>query len=230
MPNAAGSGAVMRTTAQAQAGFTLVEMLLTIAILGIVMTIVSTFLNSTWTLADQTRASNEMQMNLRSAMEMISTDLFSAGSRGVQFTCDQASVIPALASARPAARRHTLTVRYCDPYTVNTPVVVTYNVQADAASGNLLTLYRNGTPAIPGIVGLELEFSCAPTPCTSDPTVSTFNPTLVRSVTIRMAAQSTRRARGVTSTYTFNGTPLAAEPGFYYEYVRQDVSPRSLGN
>jgi prepilin-type N-terminal cleavage/methylation domain-containing protein len=225
----------MMRTAKAQQGLTVVELLIVAAILGIVLAIATNYLITSWTLANQTTARNEMQMNLRAAMEMISTDLYNAGSSGVQFDCAPATVTPALTSTRPADRNHTLTVRYCDPYTANTPVVVTYALQQDPDNGNLMTLYRtrapgNSEPAIPGIVGFELEFVCAPTPCTDNPTAVGFNTAQVRSVIIRLAAQSTRPARGVNSTYTFDNVTLTAVPGYYYEYAQQAVSPRSLGN
>ena len=213
-----------------QAGFTFIEMLVTLAILSIVLGIVSSFLISSMRLTEQTEARNEMQVNLRAAMEMVSTDLYSAGSEGVAFECAFNWVVtPAVASTRPAARDHSLTVRYCDPYTgaANT---VSYSVDPDPGNDNLLTLFRNNVAAIPGVLAFELEFTCAPTPCENNPTAAGFNPDLVRSVTVKLTAQSTRRAQGANSTCTFDGGSCTSKPGFYYEYAEQAVSLPNLGN
>ena len=241
----------MRGMVTRRSGFTVVEMLITLGILGIVIGIITTFLFSQWRLADQVEARNEMQVNLRAAMELVSTELYSAGSEGIAFECAIDWVNkPALVSTRPASRQHTLTVRYCDPYTGN-PVGIFYDLRADSSNGNIQTLYRahdtntnddtaaTSQAAIPGIVALELEFQCDPTGATPtsgapdytcQPTSGSFNPEDVLSVTIKLAARSVRKTRGVESTYTFDGQALTSESGYYYEYAEQAVSPPNLRN
>lgn len=223
-----------RRSIQSQAGFSLIELLISMAILSVILGIVGNYLTTQWRLADQTEARNEMQVNLRSAMEMIAGDLYNAGSVGVANPCTPAT--PALATTAPTARGHTLAVRYCDTYKV-APKEVSYEIMADASNANLKTLFRNGTPAIPGIIGFELSLTCKPgtasVTSSSDPTCKTaFSPTDVISATIRLAAQSPRRAPQVSSTYTFAGTAVGGadqQDGFYYEYAEQSVRTPNLG-
>lgn len=220
--------------AAAQAGFSLVELLISMAILGVILGIVGNYLTAQWRLADQTEARNEMQVNLRSAMEMVSGDLYNAGSVGVAKPCTPAT--PALEAVSTSARSHTLTVRYCDTYKV-APKVVTYAVQADPDNANLKTLFRNGTPAIPGIIGLEVVLTCKPgtSSVTSlvNPTCKTgFSPADVLSGTLKLAAQSPRKARQVSMVYTFAGTAVGGadqQDGYYYEYAEQSVRTPNLG-
>ena len=217
---------------RAHSGMTLVETLVAIGILTLVTGIITTFLTAQWRLADQTEARNEMQVNLRSALEMISTDLNSAGSQGVQASCNSDSVKPALeVGGNP--RKHKLTVRYCDPYKNSpTPQTISYELRRDDNNSNVWTLYRkvddaNFQPAVPGIRAFELDFACTP----SVPTCGATNPGGVLSATVKLTGQSVHKTRGVSSPFMFDGSRFTnqEEAGHYYEYAEQTVSPPNLG-
>ena len=225
-------------------GMTLVETLVALGILTLVTGIITTFLTAQWRLADQTEARNEMQVNLRSALELISTDLKSAGSRGVQASCTSESVKPALGvdTSPPrlpyynATRRHTLVIKYCDPYkNPPTPQRVAYELRRDSDNNRVWTLYRkvDGAgyqPAVPGIRAFELQLTCTPGTTICDVRDPNFVPGDVLSVTVKLTAQSVHKTRGVSSPFMFDGNRVTnqEEAGYYYEYAEQTVSPPNL--
>ena len=212
-------------------GMTLVETLVALGILTLVTGIITTFLTAQWRLADQTEARNEMQVNLRSALEMISADLNSAGSQGVQASCNSESVKPAL-EVSGNTRKHKLTVRYCDPYKASpTPQIISYELRRDNNNNNIWTLYRkvddaNFQPAVPGVRAFELDFTCTP----SAPICDATNPSDVLSATVKLTGQSVHKTRGVSSPFMFGGSRITnqEEAGYYYEYAEQTVSPPNL--
>ncbi len=232
-------------------GMTLVETLVALGILTLVTGIITTFLTAQWRLADQTEARNEMQVNLRSALEMISADLNIAGSQGVEAACNVGDVTPALwvNTSRPyynVKRRHTLFIRYCDTYArpETTPedrsVEVAYELRKDTENDNVWALYRRERKgadsgarydsAVPGVRAFELSFTCTPDAPTCNATDSLFDPSDVLSVTVKLTAQSVHKTRGVSSPFMFDGNRVTnqEEAGYYYEYAEQTVSPPNL--
>ena len=237
---------------RAHSGMTLVETLVAVGILTLVTGIITTFLTAQWRLADQTEARNEMQVNLRSALEMVSADLNSAGSQGVQATCDTGDVTPSLKidNTRPsykATRRHTLVVRYCDPYDASGApsrdrfIEVFYELRKDEENNNVWALYRRERKgadskarfdsAVPGIRAFEVHLTCTPGTTICDATNPLFDPRDVLSATIKLTGQSVHKTRGVSSPFMFDGSriPNQEEAGYYYEYAEQTVSPPNLG-
>ena len=213
----------------AHSGFTVVELLITLGIFVVVLGIAGQVFVSQVRLAEQTEARNDMQVNLRAAMEMLTNDLYSAGSEGVSVSCTLTAA--SLASTRPSAQKHTVTSRYCDPYTGNSNTVA-YELRPDANNGNLSTLYRRFNaapiaPAIPGIVAMAFDFTCD-VGAVCNPTAVGFDPNTVTSVTVKLTAQSSFGARGATSTCTFDGTPCTTKANYYYEYAEQTISPPNL--
>lgn len=225
-------------------GLTVIELVISGVILVVILTIVGDFLISSLNLTDETEARNEMQVNIRSAMEMVHQDVFSAGSEGVLTPCavnyndaSEPGYEKPLEVTDKTAQDFILTVRYCDPYenpaAANT---ITYEINSDTANNNLPTLFRtvnggNAVPAVPGIIGFELDFYCAPTAALCDPTDAAFDPETVLSVTIKLAAQSTWKTRRVNQTCKFSldgSTTCSSAPGYYYEYAEQSVSPPNL--
>ena len=225
-------------------GMTLVETLVALGILTLVTGIITTFLTAQWRLADQTEARNEMQVNLRSALELISADLNSAGSQGVQASCSSDSVKPAFKvdTSPPrlpyynATRKHNLVVKYCDPYKNSpTPQTIAYELRRDSNNNNVWTLYRkvdgaDYQPAVPGIRAFEIDLTCTPGTTICDATDPNFDPGAVLSVTVKLTGQSVHKTRGVSSPFMFGGSRITnqEEAGYYYEYAEQTISPPNL--
>ena len=205
-----------RISNKAQAGFTVIELAISAAVLGVIISMISAFLTSSLHVNELNVARGELNSNLSLAMELITSEIYSAGSIGVdadgtENTCNLDDVNSA---AEPAfsvdsipdttVPRHEFTIRYCDPYT-RTAQKVSYKVEADSDNNNLLTLKRNKseltngdfpagsyTPMIPGIVGLELDLECKPTDTTDcDPIDSDFKYSDILAVTVKIAAQTT---------------------------------------
>ena len=226
--------------ANRQKGFTVIELILSAIILVIILTIVGDFLISSLRLTEQTEARNEMQVNLRSAMEMVYQDLFSSGANGVDGACeiDFATVSP-FGADLSATRDHSFLVRYCDPYT-DEQLVIEYEVNPDSSNGGLPTLFRKrsvGTasdanaatlPAVPGIAAFELELFCDTPATVCDPSDAAFDAKQLVSIKIKMTAQSTWKSRGANNTCTFGGTTCPSQAGYHYEYAEQGVSPPNL--
>ncbi len=150
---------------RAEAGFTLVELMVVMAILGTITSIITAFLGSSLRLNELNVARSELRSNLTVAIELITTDLYSAGSVGVsadatsgiegvvgtcnEFDVDAPDATPskdrsAFKLDSDTTRLHEFTVRYCDPYTSpRRAVAVSYKLQQDSSNNNLWTLYRN---------------------------------------------------------------------------------------
>ncbi len=208
-----------------QAGSTLVELIVSAAILGSILAIISAFLTSSLHLNELNLARSELRQNLSLAMELITAELNSAGSTGVSSdagagiegvlgTCNLSDVDAPdadatkdrssfkLDSATP--QLNAFTIRYCDPYTTpRRAMAVSYKLQQD---NNLWTLYRNertvgtaGTfePIVAGIRWLELEFQCKPpnSVCNPAPTSPLFDYHEILAITVKIAAQTTYKVK-----------------------------------
>lgn len=231
---------------KAQAGFSVIELMVSVAILAVITSVVLVFLNSSMKLSDLNNARSEVTSSLNLAMELITTELYSAGSIGVdtdgsQSICAKSDLTPAFqADDLTTTRNHKFTIRYCDPYS-RAAKVVSYKLNKDTNNNNLSTLYRNERPvgqtgsfqpSIAGIVGLELEFFCKPsTNC--DPTSIGFLEVNLLSIVVKVAAQSTFLIKSAKQeTYSFglvgDAEEVTAQKGYLYDYSEQLVRPVNL--
>ncbi len=216
----------------AQAGFTVAELMVSTAIIAVITTIIASFLSSSLKLNELNVARGELRSNISLAMELLTTELYSAGSIGVsadgiEETCDieyvNSATYPAFSLESATARLYEFTVRYCDPYDKvgdqRVALEVSYKIEADSDNGNLLTLKRsknklvNGSfetnsyvPMVPGIVGLELEFECkfSTTDADCNP-ISGGDYKNILAITVKIAAQTTSKAKEADQeTYYFS--------------------------
>ncbi len=235
-----------------EAGFSVVELMISAAILAVITAIIVAFLTNSLRVNELNIARSELQGNLNLAMQLITSELFSAGSIGVAMDnsediCNTRDVNsaaePAFELNKSAARHHEFTVRYCDSYPREAKKV-SYKIQADKTNNNLSTLKRNERglsngnfprgsfqSTIPGIVGLELEFKCKPTDVTGcDPSSGSFNYRDILAITVKIAAQSPFKARNANQDKYYFGLKgssgalqLKAEKGYLYDYAEQTV-------
>ncbi len=245
--------------ARLETGFSVVEFIIATAILAIIITVIFVFLTSSLHVSELNTAHSELRSNISLAIELIASELYSAGSIGVAtekngITCDWHDVNsprePAFKLDDNTTRLHAFTVRYCDPYTRKAKKI-SYKVQSDRTNNNLLTLKRNERgidsngsfpkgsfqAVIPGIVGLELELQCKPTDTTScNPISKEFNYKNILAITIKIAAQTPFKARKANQDKYFFGlesdsdsVELVAEQGYLYEYTEQTIHLINLG-
>jgi type II secretory pathway pseudopilin PulG len=205
-------------------GFTVVEFLVAAVVFVIVTGLAGTYLVAQLGYTQRIQARNEMQANLRSAMEMVTTDLFNAGSAGVGVPCTWSG--PSLALDLDRDYAHEITeLRYCSPYGTG-PVTTSYRLDDD---GGVPSLYRGAGPAVPAIVAMEFEVVCADGAC--DPSNLTDRVLFVRG---RMLARTVRPMRGASAAgLMFGGvaaTSLQQAPsGFMYEVSERRVVLPNLG-
>ena len=148
---------------KAQAGFTVVELMVSAAILAVVTSMIASFLTSSLRLNELNVARSELSSNLTLAMELLTTEIYSAGSIGVnadgnEVVCDSEYVNNTTDSAFSAFSvsepddttpipRYEFTIRYCDPYITvageRMAQEVSYKIEADSSNNNLLTLMRS---------------------------------------------------------------------------------------
>ncbi len=234
------------------AGFSVVELMISTAILAVITTVIVVFLTSSLRVNELNAARSALRGNLTLAMELITSELYNAGSIGVdtgkgEATCNQNDVNspaePAFSLDADTVRFHEFTVRYCDPY-AREAKKISYKVQADSTNNNLLSLKRNERglnngsfpkgsfqPTIPGIVGLELELQCKPDDNTGcNPTSNNFDYRNTLAITVKIAAQTPFKARNANQKKYFFGLEgqadsieLMAEQGYLYEYAEQTV-------
>lgn len=154
----------------------------------------------------RTQAIANAQANLRMAMEIVTADLFNAGSRGVALPC--AWTGNALRVGTGTSFRDVITeLRFCSSYG-DGAVNATYRIQNDPANGNVPTLWRAGAPAVPGIVAFEIDLDCAPSGtlpgCVDAGTNAVF-------ATFRLIARSLEPLRGYESPdVAFGGADMAS--------------------
>ena len=235
-----------------EAGFSVVELMISTAILAVITAVIVVFLTSSLRVNELNAARSALRSNLTLAMELITSELYNAGSIGVdtgkgEITCNKNDVNslaePAFALDADTTRFHEFTVRYCDPY-AREAKKVSYKVQADKTNNNLLTLKRNERglnngsfpsgsfqSTIPGIVGLELELQCKPDDNTGcNPASNGFDYRNILAITVKIAAQTPFKAKNAQQKKYFFGLEgeadsmeLVAEQGYLYEYAEQTV-------
>ena len=166
-------------------GFTIVELMVSTIILAIVTSIIAAYLVSSIRVNELNLARSDLRGNLTVAMELITSDLYSAGSIGVSTNttelCDPQLVNdttePAFKLDSGDPLSHEFTVRYCDPYTRDAKRD-SYKLDVSTGTGNLLNLKleeatHDGSawkskggfqPTIPGIIAVELDLQCKPNP------------------------------------------------------------------
>ena len=240
----------------AQAGFTVIELMISTAVLGIITSIIASFLTSSLKLNELNVARGELRSNISLAIELLTTEIYSAGSIGVsaddtEETCDaeyvNSATNPAFSLESATERLYEFTVRYCDPYEKvgdqRVALEVSYKIEADSDNGNLLTLKRKKNKLVgnsfetnsyvsmvPGIVGLELEFECKFNTDCNPLNGGDYNEILA--VTVKIAAQTTFETKEADQeTYYFsldNSEPLDATEGYLYDYAEQTVRPVNL--
>ncbi len=234
-----------------EAGFSVIELMIASAILAIISSVIAAFLSSTLHTNELNVVRSDLRSNITLAMELITTDLYSAGSAGVdtgEGACDISEVNsndpddyhPAFELTSSTSRSHAFTVRYCDPYD-RTAKKVSYQLAADGDFTSLERSWVDETDTnndfittIPGVIGLELELECKPADTTNcDPTDSDFNYTHILSFKVKMAAQSTSKTKYAKQTSFFfsldNSQPITnITEGYLYEYSEQTTRPINL--
>lgn len=173
---------------RSDAGFTLVELLIAIVIIGIITVPLGNVIISYLRNSDQTNAWLSESHDVQIAAAYFSQDVASVGVRG-----DDAALVQSIETNAPAAgglypcgTTGTALVRFAwDQYTVGsdapegllpTTVVAAYVVTADSGRNQLHRVYCDGSTAVTSDVVLvhnldSVSVTCEPTDCTAYPNV-----------------------------------------------------------
>jgi prepilin-type N-terminal cleavage/methylation domain-containing protein len=208
-------------------GFSLVELLVVVAILGIVLTLLTAFFVQQTRVSRQTQARNEVETKVRTVAELIVQDLQVAGSN-VIFNAGTATDVPLGCSAnaidpcvRTVGANRPLTLFYATSLRPAAPCRrVDYRLTAAQTlqrveQGNTSCLGLdnpsdaafNINPLATNILGVDIAYSCADESLESDPATCYANGSFPRQAIVTISGRADSDASIVTSVTLATALP-----------------------